>query len=339
MQHYINKPGILFDSLMFLSKYCEDNSPYDENPKYHLIISKLRENSVDISKSLSLLTAPYNKKPSFLYTVLFDEWEYSICSISKLTQVIKNVSYMKNRFIEFYLPDLQHSDMRKISDMVYPDAINLITESTLLQDHKTYFIHSVINFESILQDLLRIINFIHKEITALHEQFIMQNQTIFKKLENGNDIDRLFTISHAKNMRGDFHYSLSLLDIGRISFRLEEPALFILGSEFDKILETRYKYSHLTPISFAASLGNEAKRSIFDALSKRFVMSTADMEKDLHLSRNAVSRNIKEMRDCGIVLIDHTEGLSYFYKLSKEYIDTVSELMKRICVTDVKRER
>lgn len=323
MQYYA-EPGLIYDCLLFLSLCLEES---DAGNTYMEVKGVLKRNGVSIPKHLSPLFCRQAKHRSYLQKVIFDEWAYSQCSFTKVEHTLKNPTYMKRRLAEFYFPGLDPGSLQKVIQVEYPDFIGLLNKESSLSEQQANLLFILVHFNEAMRETAEIIGSVRAEIEKRHRQIAAQNS---EKLKVAPVTEKLRAISNTAREKTPVRFSFTLLDEGRISCRPEEPDFFILGSRFDEVLETRYKYREVTPVSFIRALGSEAKCLIFEALLDEPEMSAADMEVRLHLSRNAVARNIKELREFGIVTVKRTEGLSYYYTLNREYIGIVAEQLERL---------
>jgi len=332
MQYYLEEPGVLYDCLLFLSLYHEDKELTHTNGSTYFLEAKERllQSGIAVPEHLSSLVCRQEKASSFLSAALFDELAYSQCTFAKMERTVNNLPFMKKKFVEFYFPDAKPNIRQLIEQQAYPGAIGLLKQSSMEPSSQTEFLYILFHFSEAMREISDFVNQLRYEMEKQHRKFLEQNVEKLKQIQQAPVADKLRAINGLTPDKAPIRYSLSLLDEERISFRPGEPDLFILGSRYDAALDTRYQYCHVTPVSFIHALGNEAKRIIFEALLDMRSMSAADMEITLHLSRNAVARNIKEMRESGVVTVERKEGLSYYYTLNKEYIGVVAEQLEQL---------
>ena len=282
-----------------------------------------------VPEHLFPLICRQGKPYSFLSAVLFDERKYSQCGFTGTERILKNDSYIRRRFVEYYFPDIGPDNIRKIMRLEYPDTMGLLNQAFVQPSLQAKFLYILFHFEEAIKETISIITWVREEMEKQHRQFVKQNEEALQRIQKAPTIEKLKAISGVAPVNTHILFSLSLLEEEKLSFRKDEPDFFILGSRFMDVLETQYKYCNLTPVSFLRALGNEAKCVIFEALMDSDSMSTAEMERRLHLSKNAISRNIKEMRECGVVTVERREGLSYYYALNREYIGIVADQLNR----------
>lgn len=322
----------MYDCLQFLSLCRENKEPaqINENTYFLAIKENLRQNGATVPEHLSPLVCRHGKASSFLSAVLFDEWEYSQCTFATMERTIKNLPLLKRKFVEFYFPDAKPDTRRLIEQQEYPGAIGLLKQSSMEPSLQTEFQYILFHFDEAMREVSGIIDQVRSEIEKQHRQFSQHNAEKLTQIQQAPAADKLKTISGLPPDKTFVKYSLSLLDEEKISFRPEEPNFFILGSRYDDVLDTKYQYCHVTPASFIRALRSDVKRIIFEALLVMRPMTAADMEIELHLSRNAVARNIKEMRESGVVTVERVEGLSYYYTLNKEYLGIVATQLEQL---------
>lgn len=328
MQNYIEEPGLLYDCLSFLS-FCTDNTGsvnIGADTFLHIVKDALLQNGVTIPEHLSPIISRQRERSSFLSSILIDGLKYSRYEFDSLTRAMKNPTLLKSKFAEFYFPKAGAVDIQKLTRIEYPAAFNLINE--LDPSLQTGFIYTLYHFDEAMRETAAIVGSVWSETEKLHRQFIEKNKEALGQIRKPPVSDKLRTISGV-SQKAELRFSLSLTDPEQISYTPEEPDFFILGNRFEEVLDTRYKYCHVTPASFVRDLGNDAKRIIFEALLSMRSMSAADMETRLHLSRNAVARNIKAMRECGVVTAER-KGLSYYYMLNREYINILTERLEHL---------
>ena len=329
MQHYFEEPGLLYDCLRFLS-LCHEKAKGVGGDIFPEVREALWQNGMTVPEHLSPLLCRHEKQHSFLISVLFDGWTYSQCGFARIERAMQDIPYMKKRLAEFYCPGLSSDDLRKITQAEYPDAIGLLKKAPDLSELQADLLFILVRFDEAMRETAGIIGAVRGEMEKQHRQFTAQNKEWLKRIGQAPVIEKLRAISGSARDQAPVRYSLSLMSEERISFRPEEPDFFILGSRYEDTLETRHKYREVTPASFIRALGNEAKRLIFEALLDTPEMSAADMETRLHLSRNAVARNIKELRESGVVKVTRVEDLSYYYILNREYIGVVAGQLERL---------
>jgi len=332
MQHYFDQPGVLYDCLLFLSLCHEDREPAHTNGHTYFLEVKERllQSGITVPDHLSPLVCRQGKQSSFLAAALFDEWEYSQCTFTKMERRIENLPLMKRKFVEFYFPDVKPDARQLIEYQTYPGVIGLLKQSSMAPSSQTEFLYILFHFNEAMREISGIISQVRYEIEKQHRQFSEQNVEKLKQIQLSPVDDKLRAISGLAPDEAPIRYSLSLLDEEKISSRLGEPDFFILGSRYDDVLDTKYQYCHVTPASFIRALRSDVKRIIFEALLVMRPMTAADMEIELHLSRNAVARNIKEMRESGVVTVERVEGLSYYYTLNKEYLGIVATQLEQL---------
>lgn len=327
MADYLAEPGQVFDCLQFLS-LCFETKEQDMPAAYYEVKAALQTETIPQSH-LSLLIGSGQKNYSFLQYVVFEQSPYSQCSFRKIEKILSNVSYVRQKLLEYLMPHEESSTYRKLIKMEYPYAMEVINRIDMPEDHKIKISWILFRLENVLDEIIRILNCIRLKIEELHRQWIDQNDEKLREIQKHSVKDKLKSISGAEEKSFIF-YSVTLMEEKQILFHLTEPNFVLLGSSFDEVLETKYKYRQVTPSTFIRALENETKRIIFEALLNMVPLSAADMEEQLHLSRNTVARNIKEMRESGIVKLSHIKGLSYYHILDKDYVAAVLERFQEI---------
>ena len=334
MRNINRDTGCVFDTLVFLSEYFEEifagQTGRKENAnQYYLNIKQgLNQKGIAIPHYLVPFFHRRKKNAFFLYGVIFDR-PYGDCSYVRLKRVIQNRSFMKRGFAEYYFSHTDSATVQKLIDADHPGVIDLLRQQPAAPELESYLLYAILKFEPVLQELNVVIEAVYQEIAEAQQSFLSQTENFTAALQKDSVLNKLKAISKPAGAGGPpFTFSLSLMDGDLISFHPDEPSFFLLGYDFELVLERKYKYCDVTPYSFAQAIGNPARYDIYRVLLGNPPMTAAEIGKKLHLSRNALAYNLKEMQDSGLLAVDHVKGLTFYYRIDHEYIRVVSEQLR-----------
>lgn len=182
-----------------------------------------------------------------------------------------------------------------------------------------------IHFDDVIQSLTETIQVLYNVVNNEHNHFFSQSSDFTDSLQDEINLGKLRVL--VQSQTETLKFSLSLMDKFKLGFKESDPCFFLLGYKFEAILDNRYKYINANPYSFAQAIGNPAKYDVYRALLNKSPMSRFEMERMLHLSRAALDHNLKAMRDAGLLIIDHQDGLTNYYRLDFDFIKTVADHM------------
>jgi len=328
-------PGCVYDTLAFLSKYLEE-APADKDESlisdryYREVKQELERKGVMIPHYL--LPFFYRKgTTSFLYSITLDR-PYGECMFERLKRIIKNQAFMKRSLTEYYFPHTDSGETRKLLDAEHPGIIDLLRHGLVDPALESYLLYAFLRFEDILCELYNAVEAVYGEIADAHQAFLSQTD-FTAALRSEPVLRKLRAIAGtADDSEPSPVFSLSLMDKNKISYHPDDPSFFLLGYDFELSLEREYRYSGVTPYTFAQSISNPAKYDIFRVLMGKPLMTAADISKRLHLSKNALTYNLKEMQESGVLTVDHVKGLTFYYKLDYDYLQVVSEQLGSFAV-------
>ena len=185
-----------------------------------------------------------------------------------------------------------------------------------------YIYYTAIHFERVADDLKKAFLSVFAELAKAHAAFLSGLPEFSAELKKDtSQMDKLKVISGLQDEDDfPFQFSLSLMEPELILPNGREPAKFILGSDFERVLDERYRYADLTPYSLALAIGNKPRYDIFRMLLKRLAMSRNELEKELRTSRSEIEYNLNVMRGHGLVGVARRQGNTKYYKINPEFI-------------------
>lgn len=327
------EPGCVFDALAFLARYFEETHATPSggqegifaNPYYRDVLSNLNQKSVVIPHHLRPFFHKTGESGFYLYNIIFDR-PYGGCSFEKLKRTLHNRAYLKRSLAEYHFPRAESGELQQLLSAEHPGAIDLLKHHPPDPALESYLLYIFLRFDQAAQELTDVFEAVYREISDAQQSFLSQSGDFEEALKNDSVLGKLRVISRSEDPGGlRLTFALSLMDRGRISFHPDEPTFFLLGYDFENRLEHEYKYCAVTPYSFALAIGNTTKYEIYKFLLGKPPLSSADIGRQLHVSRNALTYNLNEMLNCGLVVLDHIKGLTYYYKLDHEYLGVVSQ--------------
>ena len=321
MVNFQIQPGCLYDTVAFLLYYFDETKKYDsKNLFFTKIKETLHQAKTIIPQYLLPFAYQYNGQPSFLFSLLLDG-SYIDWTITRTTTIFANKQYMRRRFSEYFFDSSDQSQIfKKLTN--HPDNIEMIKQRKFEPFIEIYMYYIATHFDEAIQILINTLNFLYPQIDREHNDFLNSSPEFINSLKSENNIEKLKKLAHIKSKI--FQASLTLSDESKIFFNDSNPDFILLGSKYESVLDTRYKYIYADPFSFAQAIGNTARYDIYRALINKSPMSRFELEKTLHLSRAALDHNIKIMRETGILIVDHQKGLTNYYKIDNEYIRIVA---------------
>lgn len=326
MLNYVLEPGVLLDSIVFLTRYCDEKAHCPQNggnPHYIAIRESAIRTGLQVSGHLAPLFCRHNGQPSFLQDLLLSDIPYSGQCGDEWARRLRTRTGFLTCMIRYFLPDARDDDTKKMIAMEYPYSLEIVERHLNTCISKAEFIYTFYHADKVQKDIESTLALVLGEVSKCHHLYTEENPDFMKYLQRKDSVKKLSSIS---GLSGDgLRFSLSLLDPHIITYHPEEPCFFILGCRCGEVLNTKYKYCTVTPLSFARDLGNDAKCVIFEALMTGAIMTAGDMERELHLSRNAVARNIKQLRESGIVKLSETKGLTHYYTIDREYLIALAD--------------
>lgn len=327
------EPGCVFDTLAFLSGHFEETLAAPSggqvsiasNTYYREVKSILDQKSVIIPHCLHPFFHRTGESGFFLNHIIFDR-PYGNFSFDRLKRILQNRAYIKRSLAEYYFPRAESAELQKILNTEHPGVIESLKRHQPDPALESCLLYIFFRFDQVAQELSDLVEAIYREISNAQQGFLSQSGDFAAALKKDSVLGKLRVIGKTEDYGGQrLTFSLSLMDRGRISCHPDEPAFFLLGYDFENRLEHEFKYSGVTPYSFALAISNTTKYEIFRMLIGNPPMTAADIAKRLHVSRNALTYNLAEMQSSGLLVLDHVKGLTYYYRLDYEYIRVVSE--------------
>jgi len=334
MRYYQSEVGCVYDTLFFLSRFLSESvgMENEEAPRDSLhcleLKNRISEQNISIPHVLYPLTVRYQGLPSFMDIVLFQERAYDECSLRHIDSILSNQNYLYRRYCEHFFP--QH-DMRNINSMIgtYPHGLEMIKSYRLPPQLEFYIFYATVHFEKVTEALKKAFLSVYVEIEKEHTAFLSENPDFTAGLSMDTlQMEKLRAISGVQD-EGEFpfRFSLSLMEPELIQPNNREPASYILGCAFEKVLDERYRYAGLTPYTFALAIGSAARYEIYQALMKKSVMSRTELEKELRMSRSEIEYNLNSMREKGLVEVARRQGNTNYYKINPEFIRVVANTL------------
>lgn len=322
--------GCIYDTLAFLSAFTKESidglsdKTVAETSAYYRKWEGIIKGKITVPNFLCLFFNRPKDACSFMHSVFFDR-PYSECTYERLRLVMNNRLHMKKRFIAYHFPEADEPTINKLLTMDSHDVIDILIRRSMDSIQEIYFFYTFINFESVLQTLFDVVKKVYSEISDLrgfdlpaYDEFIKQEST-FSKLKA---ITNTLEVSDA-----DFTIALSLMESDTFLYHASERNFVLLGYDFEKRLDTDYKYSDVTLYSFAQAIGNPVKYDICNSLLTQSPMTSADLSLQLNLSRPALDYNLNEMVKSRLVLASPINKRTNNYSINNEYLKCVSRLL------------
>ena len=320
MKNLHTETGCLYDTMAFLSRYfAETIEDGAGDTFFNKIKETLKHTGIAIPQYLYPLLYRYNDRPLFLLSLLLDG-PYSGWNLERTTTILKNKQYLRRRFSEYFFDSSdQAAVFKKLTE--HPGGIEMIKKREFDPEIEVYIYYIFIHFDEIIQSLTEIIQTIYNAVNNEHNDFLTQS-SFMDSVQNSVTAGKLSALAQSKNEI--LKFGLTLMDETMLGLKDTDPGFILLGYKYETILDTRYKYINADPYSFAQAIGNPARYDIYKVLLNESPMSRFEMKKTLHLSRAALDHNLKVMRKTGLLIVDHQEGLTNFYKLDPDYIRTAT---------------
>lgn len=319
MRNYHADAGCVYDTLAFLAAFLGGHGNEPESPYYQKIADRLKSRGDKIPYYLCPFFARPGGRSSFMDLLLIDGVPYSKCNKDTVLKTLKNKAYVFNKYIEHYFHGLSAWTVRKRIQK-HPDGIDLVRKQSIAPELEMYVYYSTIHDDEIMAALCPAFEIVYAEMEGEHSLFVSERPGLERSSENR--LRAISGVSDGERLR----YSFTLMEPRRISYSPDEPAFFLLGSDFETVLENEYRYIGVTPYSFARAIGSPTKSAIYQALLKKS-MTRAEMETALHLSRSALDHNLTEMREAGLVIMSERHGGTFYYRLNSEIIRIAAEKM------------
>lgn len=316
--------GCIFDTLAFLSSYINETvvSGYHfQKISYHYNDAKqfIQKKDVHIHRYLYPFFFSRDNADSFLQTVIFSD-EYSKCTFDRLSYTLRNKLYIKRSFVSYYIPDINDNAINNVLSMENPDVIDVLIQRS--PDHvlDTYFFYILKNFDKVIDALHDLVIAVYKKIQEFRDFILSDIYTTF--LKNDWVFQKLKAITGLNSPNENtLTVSVSFMAADKILYHANEQDFVLLGYDYEKKLDTEYKYCDVDLFQFANAIGsNPTKYNIFNALLDNPPMTTAELSVHLGLSRNELSYNLKELQDKRIVVSEAINKRTKKYRLDNQYL-------------------
>lgn len=336
MREINQDPGCVYDTLAFLSEYFDAQAkPADnqETPTANFYYQDIKLRLVQRGVSIPHYLRPFfhRKGPleSLLYNITFER-PYSECTFERLNRMIKNQAYIKRSLAEYYFPHAESGEIRKLLDAEHPGVMDLLKRKPVGESLESCLLYAFLRFEAVQRELVAAVESVYSVIAEAHQNFLSQTD-IAAALRKDPVLRKLRAIAGSvDDGEPPSNFSLSLIHKDIISHHPDDPSFFLLGYAFELSLEREHRYCGVSPFTFAQAINNPAKYDIFRTLAGNPPMTAADISKKLHLSKNALTYNLKEMQASGMLVVDHVKGLTFYYRLDFGYIQVISEQLGTI---------
>ena len=280
MEGCIEFPGILYDSILLLSFAC------GSEPCFDMLISKenaafVQRLKAGIGNEIAALPpylhpffAEYEKSSSFVQSTLFELQPYN--QMDRMHLVLNNTQYLKRQLVEYFYPERKQDTVNKIMSLTFPDAFEILAKPSKPHPFTTLLVLVLTRFESVLKSVVQTIDATCRYMTEIHRSIIPPGPGPFENMPSQTWAKLKVLSGTSKTV--SLQFSLTLIEDHRIAYHPVEPYFFLLGERFGERIESCFKYEDVSPLAFAAALGNAAKCIIFEALLKYAPMSAAEME-------------------------------------------------------------
>lgn len=322
MRNYHADAGCVFDTLAFFTAFLRGHG----NEPNTLYYQKIKNSLNDKNHIIPSYLCPFFTRPdgrlSFMDLLLFDGVPYGKCGKDTVFKTLKNTHLVFSKYIEHYFHGFS---ARTVQQRIarHPDGIDMVKKASVDPSLEMYVYYSLVQNDEVMAALYPAFELVYTEMENAHSLFASEMPGGGQALDSSIE-SKLRAISGA----GDgerLRYSFTLMEPRRISCFPDKPTFFLLGRDYESVLETEYKYIGATPYSFALAIGNPAKHAIYQALLKKSPMTRAELEKTLHLSRSALDHNLRSMREVGLVVMSERRGDAFYYTLDAEFIQMAAE--------------
>lgn len=321
--------GCIYDTLMFLSAWINETTGNiaemnnDLSAYYNDVKQSIKQNT-ELPRYLYPFLYRNGEAESFLFSLIFNR-EYSKCNFDLLRYTLTNKLFIKMSFLSHYIPNVKDQTIRDVVKMENSNnVIEALAKRSTDRNTDTYLFYIFANFDNVIQALYDVVHSVYSQMETLRKfilpDFItktLKKETVYKKL-------RAITNANVLN-ESDFTVSVSLMKTDILSYRTDERNFILLGYDFEKRLESEYKYCDVSLYSFAQAIAsNPLKYDIFTALSNQSPLTAADLSMRLNTGRSALDYNISEMVKSKILTIEPINKRTYSYNINKEYLQIIS---------------
>lgn len=314
---------------MFLSAWAAEESIGTGNPlsAYYNDAKESIVKKTIFPRYLSPFFCGRGETESFLYDVFFDR-VYSMCSFETLQHTVNNKSYIKRVFWEYHLPNVDEQAVHSVITMENPDKVTeALSQRSTSREMDTYLFYIFANFDKVVGDLYNLINSVYIQMKELRELMLpaicaeaLKKEDVYIKLN-------AITEANVKN-ESDFTVSVSLMKSDLFSYRINERNFVLLGYDFEKLLDSSYRYADVSLYSFAQAVaGNLSKYDIFTVLLNQSPLTTAELSTHLNMSRSALDYNLSEMVKSRLITVEPIDGRTNSYSINTEYLQVISRLL------------
>lgn len=323
--------GCIYDTLLFLSAWAAEESTdaNDVLSAYHEDAKQFIIQNTRFPRYLFPFLHRHGENESFLFNLFFGrDHEYSNCSSEMLQYTLNNKSYVKRAFWEYYLPNADARAVHNIITMENPDKVaETLEQRSTSRNIDTFLFYILADFDKVVGDLYDIVNSVCTQMNELRGRILpdlcedfLRKDSVYRKLKT-------ITGANVKN-ESEFTVSVSLMKADVFSYLVNERNFVLLGYDFEKRLDSEYKYADVSLYSFAQAIAsNPLKYDIFTALLAQSPLTTAELSIQLNMSRSALDYNIKEMAKSRLITVEPVDKRTNSYSINYEYLQVVSHLL------------
>lgn len=322
--------GCIFDTLTFLSAWIGEITKKESANANNVLADYYHDAKQSIMKNTKLpcylypFLCRHGDNESFLFHLFFES-KYSKCNFDTLNHTLNNKSYIKRKFISFHIPTANDQAVNNVIKMDNPDSvIEVLAQRSTDKDTDTYLFYILSNFDEVIETLHDVVHSVCMQMYSLRQ--LLLPDLCAKALKKETVYDKLKAITSANALNeSSFTVSVSLMNPDLFSYRTGERNFILLGYDFEKRLDSEYRYIDISLYSFAQAIAsNPLKYDIFTALYNESPLTAADISMRLNASRASLDYNLSEMVKSRIIITEQINKRTYNYRINDEYLQIIA---------------